>query len=299
MGASPVALPSAAQGHTHSVQFYEDDSVLLDGLSRYVGSALGAGGAAIVVATKPHREGLVQRLSWSIDLQSVATNRRYIAVDAVDTLSRFIVDDWPDESRFHAVLSGLLLEASIGGSSERSSPVVFGEMVALLWAEGKIEAAVRLEQLWNQLAVTHSFQLRCAYPMWGFGQASHDASFKLICAEHSHVIPAESYMSLEKEEERLRQVSLLQQKAQALQEIGDERERLYKDAQVEIARRIAAESALRESEEFARGILENSVDCLQVMEVDGTVLYTSPAGQKAMAIEGDDFPAKIQWKDGW
>jgi len=39
---------------------------------------------------------------------------------------------------------------------------VFGEMIALLWADKKFEAAIRLEQLWNELSKTHFFDLRCA-----------------------------------------------------------------------------------------------------------------------------------------
>ena len=46
----------------HSVQFYEDDSFLLDGLSRYIGAALVAGDSALVIATQNHRDGLCERL---------------------------------------------------------------------------------------------------------------------------------------------------------------------------------------------------------------------------------------------
>ena len=44
------------------MQFYSEDEVLLDEVSRFIGTALGAGDAAIVIATPPHREGLAQRL---------------------------------------------------------------------------------------------------------------------------------------------------------------------------------------------------------------------------------------------
>ena len=38
----------------HAVQFYEDESVFIESLSEFVGSALGAGGACIVIATQDH-----------------------------------------------------------------------------------------------------------------------------------------------------------------------------------------------------------------------------------------------------
>lgn len=46
----------------HTVQFYTQDQSLIDGLSQLVGTALGAGGSAIVVATRVHRDALNQKL---------------------------------------------------------------------------------------------------------------------------------------------------------------------------------------------------------------------------------------------
>src|SRR2546423_2141179 len=48
--------------HAHSVQFYSDDTFLLDEMSRFIGSALGAGDAGLVIATQAHREGLARRV---------------------------------------------------------------------------------------------------------------------------------------------------------------------------------------------------------------------------------------------
>lgn len=55
--------------------------------------------------------------------------------------------------------------------------VVFSEMVTLLMARGDYEAALRLEQVWNDLARVHSFSLRCAYPKNGFHGTEHAAEF--------------------------------------------------------------------------------------------------------------------------
>lgn len=68
--------------------------------------------------------------------------------------------------------------------------VVFGEMVAVLWEERKQEAAIRLEQLWNELARTHFFYLRCAYPAKSFQGKTKAVPYATICAEHSVVLPA-------------------------------------------------------------------------------------------------------------
>jgi signal transduction histidine kinase len=209
---------TAAEPHwAHAVQFYGEESSLVDELSRFIGAALLAGDAAVVIATDAHREGSAQRLqSRGFDTSKAIEQGRYIALDASETLAKFMRNGWPDAALFREVVGGVLGQASAAvGKTARI--VAFGEMVALLWAAGNSEAAVRLEQLWNDLARTYPLSLRCAYPMTGFGREDHGDLFLKICAEHSHVIPVESYTTLLSEDERYRSVTYLQQKAQALE----------------------------------------------------------------------------------
>ena len=65
---APLAHWADHQNPAHVVQFYGDDGFLLDELSRFIGTALGAGEAALVIATKEHRDGLARRLKmWGLD----------------------------------------------------------------------------------------------------------------------------------------------------------------------------------------------------------------------------------------
>jgi hypothetical protein len=48
--------------HGHVVQFYSEDRSLIETLGHFIGSALEAGDAAIVVATEAHRQGLAEEL---------------------------------------------------------------------------------------------------------------------------------------------------------------------------------------------------------------------------------------------
>jgi signal transduction histidine kinase len=201
----------------HTVQFYGDDSSLVDEVSGFIGAELVAGDAAVVIATKAHRDGIAQRLqSCGFDTATAIEQGRYIALDAAETLARFMRDGWPDAELFTDVIGSVLGQAAAAGGKTR--PIAaFGEMVALLWADGSGEAAVRLEQLWNDIARTYQLSLRCAYPMSTFNREDHGNPFLQICAEHSHVIPVESYTALPSEEERFRSIAHLQQKAQALE----------------------------------------------------------------------------------
>lgn len=223
----PTAYGEDLDSHAHSVQFYGDEAFLLDELSRFVGSALGGGDAAIVIATKAHRDGLAQRLkARGLDIGLVITQGRYVALDAGETLSQFMVDGRPNAARFTELIGGVIKLSATMAQGEHPRVAAFGEMVALLWAEGKPEAAIELEQLWNDLAQTHSFDLLCAYPMGFFSQSEDAALFGQVCGAHSHVIPSESYTALADEGERLRAITILQQKAQALENEIEERRKV-------------------------------------------------------------------------
>src|SRR5438874_11149384 len=100
--AAPQSMSSSAVvlgGHV--VQFYQDENFLIEIVSRYIGAALAAGDAAVVIATKPHRTAIDQLLkARGLDVAKVVNQGRYFALDANDTLSRFIHDGLPDPEHF-------------------------------------------------------------------------------------------------------------------------------------------------------------------------------------------------------
>jgi hypothetical protein len=168
----------------HLVQIYSDDGVFLDALEGFVAGGLDAGDGLVVIATHAHLHALEERLRLrGFDLAAARVRDQFIALDAEETLSRFMVDGWPDDDRFHRLIAELLERAGADGRRVRA----FGEMVALLWARGDCGATVRLEYLWNNLCRTSAFSLFCAYPKIGFTQ-SPDLAVQAICAVHSRVI---------------------------------------------------------------------------------------------------------------
>jgi PAS domain S-box-containing protein len=180
----------------HTVQFYTHDTFLLDELSQFIGTALARGSSAVVIATKAHAETLLRKLkSLSIDVSRAATEGRYLSFDAGELLSQFMEGGIVDSLRFFDLVGGVLSRASAASREQNRQVVAFGEMVALLWADGKAEAAIQLEKLWNGLARTQSFSLRCAYPIQGFSRQQDADSFLKICNEHSAVIPQDTRLS--------------------------------------------------------------------------------------------------------
>jgi signal transduction histidine kinase len=215
---APLPHWHASERSGHVVQFYSDDSFLIESLSRFVGAALVAGDSAIIIATPEHRNGLAHRLSdRALNLAKAAREGRYITLDANEALSRFMYDGLPDRDAFAATIGAEVGRAAASALRRNARVVAFGEMVALLFAKGRPDAAIKLEQLWNDLARQHAFSLRCAYPITTFRDATHAAPFLRICSEHSAVIPGESYTSLSSDQDRLRNIAELQQKAEALE----------------------------------------------------------------------------------
>ena len=223
---------------THSVHFYDDDSYFLGSLTTLIATALVEGDSAVIIATQEHRDGLAKRLKGrGLDLEAAVKTGRYCVLDAAETLSKFMVHGAPDPARFSAYMGYFLSSAQPARTEGSPHLFLFGEMVALLSSEGNIEAAIKLEQLWNDLANTYTFDLHCAYSMKNFDNGGHSHAFRSICAEHSHVNPTENYTALASENDRLRSISLLQQRAQT--------------AETETAGRLRAEEALRHSEKLA------------------------------------------------
>ncbi len=187
-GLAASTSEEATPQHMHAVQFYLSDEFLVDELARFFSAALLDGQSAVIVATKAHQETLARRLKgYGVEPSKAAAEGRYLALDAGELLSRFLVDGQIDQFRFFDVVGQVISHASAASRDEKHSVVVFGEMVALLWAEGKTERAIELEKLWNALARTYSFSLRCAYPMQGFRFERDAAAFAEICGQHTGV----------------------------------------------------------------------------------------------------------------
>jgi DNA-binding NarL/FixJ family response regulator len=187
--ATPVPPLRSAREQGHVVHFYTDDGVLLDGLSSLIGESLGAGESAVAVMTRSHRSGLEKRLiAQRIDMGEAINNGRLAIYDADQALSQFMDKAGPSRERFLLQFGGIVRMARAAAVAKNKRVVVFGEMVAVLWERAQCEAAIRLEALWNELALTCPFYLCCAYPANGFPESLTSESFAAICAQHSDVV---------------------------------------------------------------------------------------------------------------
>ena len=175
-------------GRCHEAHFYSDDSLFLDGFTRFLGAALKAGNAAVFVGTAPHRITLLERLhAESPETRAAIRQGRYVGFDAAEFLSNFMVSDMPDTGWFLKVVDDLIMTARKGDKEEDLRVAACGECAHTLWAQGKADAAIQLEELWNQIAKTYDVDILCGYSLEKLQYEEDSYTFRRICEEHSAV----------------------------------------------------------------------------------------------------------------
>jgi hypothetical protein len=164
-------------GGDHIVQTYQDTAFLVEAVAEYLGTGLGRGEAAIVIARPEHTARFVEKLG-------ARTADQVVLLDAEETLARFMVDGMPEWTAFREVVGGLIARVRLQYPTVRA----YGEMVDILWQQGNREAAIRLEEYWNELGRLQTFSLFCAYAMDPLDAKSY-SGLDSVCKVHTHLIP--------------------------------------------------------------------------------------------------------------
>jgi hypothetical protein len=174
----------------HFVQLYKDEAFLLEAVAEYAGTGLRRGEAVAIIATPSHRAAFVQHLEGDgIAAEDARQRGQLLLLDADETLARFTSGGMPEWQSFHALLGGMIAKLRLEYPTVRA----YGEMVDLLWQRGEREAAIRLEEFWNDLAGLQTFSLLCAYYMDNLDPTAYSGPLDCICRVHSHLIAARDY----------------------------------------------------------------------------------------------------------
>ena len=175
--------------HRHEVGFYSDDCLLLEHAAHFVEVALQAGSAVITVVTESHRDGLLEKLrAHGADVDEAVEQGRYVSMDAVHAISLFVCNGSLEPRRFAELFGSAIVTAT--RAAKRSPPrvAVFGECVSLLHGQGKIDIAVEIERLCNQMLHTYALDILCAYSLGHIPGGIGPDVFQEICGEHSAVV---------------------------------------------------------------------------------------------------------------
>ena len=110
----------------------------------------------MIIATPEHRAAIEAELATRlINVEAARESGNLIVADARETLNTFFADGTVDQGAFRQQV-GAIIEKALGG---RTNTIVraYGEMVDVLWQEGRTDAAIRVELLWNLLATSVRF----------------------------------------------------------------------------------------------------------------------------------------------
>ncbi|MBV8881803.1 MAG: MEDS domain-containing protein [Planctomycetaceae bacterium] len=185
----------------HLVQFYGDSRELVPSVATYLKEGAARGDWMIVIATPSHRDQFKEALrSDGVAVDSLETSGRLTVLDAETTLSRLLVGGSPVRERFEEVV-GQLVRATKARAGE-SGLRAYGEMVNLLWTSGRLEAATKLEEFWNNLLEASRFSLFCAYTVDPLSGLSPAEPLRQILHVHSHLLPERSNGELTRSVER-------------------------------------------------------------------------------------------------
>jgi PAS domain S-box-containing protein len=262
---------SDAPSQRHLVQFYEDEPVLLDQVEAFAADGWNAGDAVVVIATEARVLALKRRLeARGIDVSGGMDGGRLVFLDAHETLAKLMKGEEPDPASFQAEVARVIIHGArpVGSGKVRA----FGEMVNLLWEGGQRRAAIRLEELWNELQSRHPFTLLCAYAMANFFK--QPTALQHVCATHTHVLEDEGTTSVD--------TALPPQYARRLaREIAhrEEMERALRDCLQE----------LRARDEELRDFVENATIGLHRVAEDGTILWANRAELDMLGYDREEY----------
>jgi diguanylate cyclase (GGDEF)-like protein/PAS domain S-box-containing protein len=171
----------------HVLFLFDDREHLLHEVTMYVSDGLSYGGHVLMIATADHGRDLRAALP-QIRLERAESEGRFLALDAEQTLSDFMVDGLPDPALFEQTLGNTVRSHLIGAGGVLSA---YCELAAVLCKAGNLIGALKVEELWNELQLSTTFSLFCAQLLVDVEVQPGDVLAQ-ICARHSHVHMARS-----------------------------------------------------------------------------------------------------------
>jgi DNA-binding NarL/FixJ family response regulator len=180
------ATLSAHASFTHEVAFYADDAAFSHGFTEFIEKNLTSGNVVIMAVTESHRTSITRNLQRDgVDIGACSQRGSYVLLDAQDTLSKFMINDWPDSARLARVLRELIERIPKSLEEKQSRVAVCGELAPTLLVEGKTRAAIEVEHLWDEITRTLGIDALCGYLSSSFHGNTEAQAFESICVEHT------------------------------------------------------------------------------------------------------------------
>jgi hypothetical protein len=187
-------LVASPRRPSHLLQIYDSDAFLASGVGLFAAEGLSRGEAVRLTGTRAHLRDVQAVLSaHGVAVDAALASGQLISADVDQALGAIMVDGMPDAGRFRACLGDAF--AAAGDDARLNGVRWWGEMSPVLQRAGNLRAALRAEELAGEAAAAHDCVVFCSYLVDRFDAHAYDGMLHEVCACHSHVIPAEDYVS--------------------------------------------------------------------------------------------------------
>src|SRR3954463_2363073 len=181
----------------HMVQLYQDQDFLNRAVCRFAGAALANGEGLILVPTAEHWNAFRPRLeAEGVDVKTAQDRGQLTVVDADELLPRFMRHTMPEAPVFLGLAGEIIARTRSAGRFPRVR--WWGEMVNVLWERGDVAASMNLEDLFDRVAHEQDIAIFCSFVMDNFNGEIHTHMLPRLGENHSHLIPVEDYVRLER-----------------------------------------------------------------------------------------------------
>lgn len=170
----------------HFAQLHCDPKALTDAVTLYLQTGLRRGNGVVVIAIPDHVDLFLDRLrSDDLDPATYLKSGQLELHDAELTLRKCMRNDMPDWEDFRRALGGVFERVRVFG---RGTTRAYTDMANLLWQEGKQEAAIRLEDYWNELTRLYPFSMFCGYVLDVHDELVYTGPLEEIGRTHSDIL---------------------------------------------------------------------------------------------------------------
>jgi len=177
---------AASNGRRHEGLYYSNDVELLNRWASIAKDALNTDATFLLLATDSHRDTIRAMLQErGINVERAVRDGRFVSLTVDETLSKFMVGDRLDETRFWNSVTSVLLSAARASTADQPYVIACGECAPTLCTQGNGEAAIRLEQLWDEVTRTYRVDTYCAYSSDGCRCDDTDDVREQISAAHT------------------------------------------------------------------------------------------------------------------
>lgn len=167
----------------HVVQLFDSKESRAAAVAAFLRAGFEAGDNLLVVAREANWIGIHGVLRANgLDVAGLRANGRLTVMNAVTKVSELSRLGVPHQGAFEVTI-GIPVRRLASGAPLR----IYGEMVDVLAELDEMDAAVALEDMWNDLAAQVSLHLMCGYSSAQFVSRRSEGRLRDVCARHTTV----------------------------------------------------------------------------------------------------------------